>query len=57
MSKIIFGLLYEIGLIVCMTASLLSGVYGNNHSINFLVFFGFMYLGAVIRHNKENADD
>lgn len=50
--KIIVGLLCEIGLIVCMTASVLS--CENNYSINFLVFFGFMYLGAVIRHNGDN---
>ncbi len=55
--KYIFDALFEIALIVCMVGSVLSGVRGNNYSINFIVFFGFMYLGAVIRHNKENADD
>ena len=56
-SKIIFNLLYEIGLIACMTASTLSGICGNKYSMNFLVFFGFLYLGAIINHNMENTDD
>lgn len=52
--KYIFDALFEIALIVCMTVSVF---WESSVSTKSVIALGFLYVGSVIRHNKENSHE